>query len=196
MDGSLIVILGLPVLYLTGSLRRAAEPFCVSGTTFVLYFICTAALMLLPTVRVTNGFSLCFAGLFYCFAPVAALIRQRDFPTGLPVAAALCVLFSCLEELIWGDYTITFLPYAEGAAIAVAALICIGRRAALFAPILAGLYEAAGHIVRIVSGVDSSAWLSGICAVSVAVGICFAVSALLALRHPRRVGRHERHAET
>jgi len=195
MDGSLIVILGFPVLYLTGSLRKAAEPLWVSGRAFVLYFLCTAALLLLPAVRVADRFSLCFAGLFYCLAPASALIRQRDFPAGLPVAAALCVLLSCVEELVWGDYTIVFLPYAEGAAIAAAALACTGRRAPLYAPLLAGLYEAAAHIVRLVSGVDTTAWLSGICAASVAIGISFAISALL-LRQPRRTARHARHAET
>jgi len=194
MDGSLIVILGFPVLYLTGSLHKAAEPLWISGKTFVLYFMCTAALLLLPTVRVADGFSLCFAGLFYCLAPIAILIRQRDFPVGLPVAAALCVLLSCVAELVWGDYTITFLPYAEGAAIAVAALVCTGRRAPLYAPLLAGLYEIASHVVRLVSGVDTTAWLSGICAASTAIGVSFAVSALLS-RQPR-MGRHVRHAET
>ena len=195
MDGSLIVILGFPVLYLTGSLHKAAAPLRLSASSFALYFLCTAALMLLPTVRVTNGFSICFAGLFYCFAPVAALIRQRDFPVGLPVAAALCVLFSCVEEMVWGDYTIPFLPYAEGAVIAVTALLCTGRRATLFAPILAGLFEAAGHVVRLISGADPYAWLSGICATSIAIAVSFFASALL-FRQPRRAARHARHAET
>jgi hypothetical protein len=189
MDGSLIVLLGFPVLYLTGSLHRTASTLKVSGGAFVLYFACTAALLLLPTVRVAGRFSLCFAGLFYCFAPIAALIRRRDFPVGLPVAAALCVLFSCVEELLWGDYTISFLPYAEGVVIAVTALLCIGRRAALFAPLLAGLYEVTAHIVRIVSGVDATAWLSGICATSVAIAISFVASMVL-LHQPHHVPRH------
>jgi hypothetical protein len=195
MDGSLIVILGFPVLYLTGSLRKAAAPLKVSAASFALYFLCTAALLLLPAVRVASGFSICFAGVFFCFAPVAALIRQRSFPVGLPVAAALCVLLSCVEEMIWGDFTIAFLPYVEGAAIALAALLCTGRRAALFAPLLSGLYEAAAHVVRIVSGMDATPWSSGICATSVAIAVSFFAAAVL-LRQPRRVARHARHAET
>ena len=199
MDGSLIVILGFPVLYITGSLHRAADYLRVSGTTFVMYFACTAALMLLPAVRVAENFSLGFAGLFYCFAPVAILIQYREFPAGLPVAAALCVLFSCAEELIWGDYTISYLPYIEGVVIAATALVCIGRRAALFAPVLAGLFEAAAHTVRLISGMDATAWLSGVCAASVAIAVSF-VAGAVRLRQPRP-GRHavrsaSRHAET
>jgi hypothetical protein len=126
-------------------------------------------------------------------------VRQREFPIGLPVAATLCVLFSCTEELIWGDYTLPFLPYAEGALVALIALLCIGRRAALFAPVLAGFYEAAAHTVRLISGLDTAAWMSGVCAASVAIAVCFFAGAVR-LPSPgkaRRVSRRaSRHAET
>ena len=68
---------GVPVLYLTGSLKRAAAKLGVKGSAFVLYFALTAALMLLPVISVSYAFSICLAGIFYCFAPVAILIRQR-----------------------------------------------------------------------------------------------------------------------
>ncbi len=195
MDGSLIVILGFPVLYLTGSFRRAAATLNVKGSVFVLYFACTAALLLLPAVRISQGFALGFAGLFYCFAPLGLMIRQRNFPVGLPVAATLCVLFSCAEELIWGDYTIRFLPYVEGLVIAVTALVCIGRRAAVFTPVLAGIFEAAAHTVRLISGTDATPWLSGICAASVAIAVSFLIGTVR-VRQPH-VARHaSRHAET
>lgn len=196
MDGSLIVILGFPILYITGSLRQGAASLNVKGTAFVLYFACTAALMLLPAVRISQGFALGFAGLFYCFAPLALIIRLRSFPVGVPVAAALCVLFSCAEELIWGDYTIRFLPYLEGGVIAATALVCLGRsRAAVYAPVLAGLYEMASHTVRIISGTDATPWLTGICAASVAIAVSFFASTVR-LRQPRIVRHTSRHAET
>ncbi len=173
MDGSLIVILGFPVLYLTGSLRRAAAFLDVGGAAFVLYFLCTAALLLLPKVRVAQNFAINFAGLFYCFAPIGMEVRQREFPIGL--------------------------PYAEGALVALIALLCIGRRAALFAPVLAGFYEAAAHTVRLISGLDTAAWMSGVCAASVAIAVCFFAGAVR-LPSPgkaRRVSRRaSRHAET
>jgi hypothetical protein len=199
MDGSLIVILGFPILYITGSLRQTAAFLHVRGAVFVLYFACTAALLLLPEVRIATNFSLSFAGLFYCFAPLALIISQRDLPMGLPVAASLCVLFSCAEELIWGDYTIQFLPYIEGIIIAITALGCLGRRTAIFAPVLAGLYEAAAHTVRLISGMDATAWLSGICAASVAIAVSFLAGAVR-LRQPH-IARHapqpaSRRAET
>ncbi len=199
MDGSLIVILGMPVLYATGSLRSAAAFLKIRGAAFMLYFMCTAALLLLPEVRITGSISVSFAGLFYCFAPVAMIAVQREFPMGLPVAAALCVLLSCLEELLWGDYTVTCLPYIEGAVIALTALLCVGRRAALFAPVLAGIYEASAHTVRLITGLDATAWFSGICAASVAIAVSFIVGAVR-LRRPfkaRYIPRHaSRHAET
>lgn len=195
MDGSLIVILGFPVLYLTGNLRRGTECLNVKGSAFVLYFACTAALLLLPAVWVTQGFALSFGGLFYCFAPLALIISQRDFPVGLPIAMALCVLFSCAEELIWGDYTIRFLPYAEGVVIAITALVCLGHRAAVFAPVLAGLFEAAAHTVRLISGTDATPWLSGICAASVAIAVSYFVGTVR-LRAPYIARHTSRHAET
>lgn len=193
MDGSLIVILGFPALYITGSLHKAAALLKVKGVTFVLYFLCTAALLLLPRLRVANNFSVNFAGLFYCFAPVALIVSQRKFPVGLPVAAALCVLASCIEELVWGDYTISYLPYIEGTAIAIIALSCLGRRAALFAPVLAGVYEASAHTVRLITGLDTTAWLSGICAASVAIALSFFACAVR-LRRPQKAHYVPRHA--
>jgi hypothetical protein len=195
MDGSLIVLLGFPVLYITGSLHKAAAFLKVSGKAFVLYFACTLALLLLPTVRIAENFSLNFAGLFYCFAPVALIIRQRYFPPGVPVAGALCVLVACIAELIWGDYTLTFLPYAEGVAVALLALICVGRRAAVFAPVLAGIFEAATHTVRLISGMDPTPWLSGVCAASVALAVCF-FAGTFRLQLPRLQRSTSRHAET
>jgi hypothetical protein len=194
MDGSLIVIVGFPILYLTGSLHKAAAYLNVRGAAFVLYFACTAALLLLPEVRVADRLAVNFAGLFFCFAPVAMASRLREFPVGLPVAATLCVLLSCMEELICGDYTIYFLPYMEGGVIAVVALVCLGRRAALFAPALAGLFEAAAHTVRLISGMDGHAWMSGICAASVAIAVSFFAGAVR-LRAPQ-AGRHVRHRTT
>jgi hypothetical protein len=50
MDISFIVILGLPVLYVTGSLKKIVKNAGIGGAAFVLYFACTAALSFVPVV--------------------------------------------------------------------------------------------------------------------------------------------------
>ena len=47
MDVSLIVLLGLPVLYLTGNLRKAVSSAGIRGNVFVMYFVIAILLSLI-----------------------------------------------------------------------------------------------------------------------------------------------------
>ena len=79
MDISLIVLIGFPVLYLTGSLRKAAAAAGIRGIQFVLYFVIATLFSLAPRIPILPGLSLDLTGLFMCVAPVVYIFYHRGY---------------------------------------------------------------------------------------------------------------------
>jgi hypothetical protein len=75
MDFSLIALIGFPVLYLTGNLRKAVASAGIRGIVFVLYFIISALLSLIPRIGLFPWISLDLAGLFMGVAPAVYIIQ-------------------------------------------------------------------------------------------------------------------------
>lgn len=151
MSISLIVMVGLPVLYLTGSLRKATRAAGVGGTVFVLYFIICALLSILPIVTVTKSIFVCVAGAFLCIAPVFYLIIQKDFTFRFYLASAITVLLSVSASFVSISYTVTYLSAALIFLVSLIALLFMKGRAPLYAPVLIGIYSIAENIMALLT---------------------------------------------
>lgn len=151
MSISLIVMVGLPVLYLTGSLRKATSASGLGGTAFVLYFIICALLSIVPVVTITDRISVCVAGAFLCLAPAVYLLVQKDFTFRFYLASAITVLLSVSASFISISYTVTYLSAALIFAVSLLALLFMKERAPLYAPILIGIYSIAEDIMGLLT---------------------------------------------
>jgi len=151
MSISLIVMVGLPVLYLTGSLRKATRAAGVGGTVFVLYFIICALLSILPIVTVTKSISVCVAGAFLCIAPVFYLIIQKDFTFRFYLASAITVLLSVSACFVSISYTVTYLSASLIFLVSLIALLFMKGRAPIYAPVLIGIYSIAENIMALLT---------------------------------------------
>lgn len=149
---SLIVMLSLPVLYLTGSLRESIKTVRIGGGAFVLYFLMGAALTFIPAVTVLPGVSFDIAGAFLCVAPAVYLWVRRSCSYRLLLAALLSVLLAVSAYFIFSAFTLPFIPALTGAAIALLAIACLGRGAAPRVPVMAGVFGVCGSIMEVLTG--------------------------------------------
>jgi len=180
MSISLIVMVGLPVLYLTGSLRKATSAAGVSGTVFVLYFIICTLLSIVPIVTVANGVSVCVAGAFLCIAPVFYLIIQKEFTFRFYLASAITVLLSVSACFISISYTVTYLSAALIFLVSLIALLFMKGRAPLFAPVLIGIYNIAEDIMALLTDTVRSVTAFDVMDIaSLSFVVCLAASYLL-----------------
>ena len=185
MDISFIVILGLPVLYATGSLKKMVKNAGVGGTAFVFFFAITAALSFVPIIKLLQGIRINFAGAFFCIAPAIYLAIKRQYTYVYYLAAVLTTLFAVAVSFFTNTYTLPYLPYAVVFIIAVAALMCFKANAPLFAPVMMGVYSVAGGFMELFGGMDDSITLfSGIGMISLCAAICLFVSHIFT--RPRR----------
>jgi hypothetical protein len=183
MSISLIVMVGLPVLYLTGSLRKATTAAGIGGAAFVLYFIICAGLSIIPVVAVTDSVSVCVAGAFLCIAPVIYLIIQKDFTFRFYLASAITVLLSVSASFVSISYTVTYLSAALIFAVSLLALLFMRSRAPLYAPVLIGIYSVAENIMALLTDTVRSVTAFDVMDIaSLSFVICLAVSYLLS--HP------------
>lgn len=184
MSISLIVMLGLPVLYLTGSLRKAAAAAGIGGAAFVLYFIVGGLMCFIPTVKIFSAVSLCIAGIFLFVAPVIYLAVKRDFSFRFFLASSISVLMSVSASFVSVSYTISYLPAVLSFGVSMLSVLCLRRRAPLYAPVLIGIYGVSEDIMTLLTGAASSVTMFDLIDITtISIVICLAASFLLARSH-------------
>ncbi|MDD5018096.1 MAG: hypothetical protein PHO15_08380 [Eubacteriales bacterium] len=185
MDISMIIVLGLPVLYATGSLKKIVANTGVGGRCFVLYFVCTAALSFLPAVTITQNVSLNLAGTFFCIAPAVYLTLIKAYTCRFYIAFVLTTFVSVVSSLIF-TYTPAYLPYLVIGIVSIGALIFFKARAPVFAPVLTGVFSVAGSMMQLCTDMYMTPWLDSLGTASVSLVICLVAAYLVT----RRRGRH------
>ncbi|MGI5850336.1 MAG: hypothetical protein ACOX8Q_09810, partial [Christensenellales bacterium] len=178
---------GLPVLYMTGSLRKTVANAHVSGICFVLYFIFTAALSFIPLVRVVQGISVNVAGAFFCVAPAVYLMAKKRYSYRYYITFVLTTLVTVVLSFLSNAYTLSFLPYSVSIATSFTAMLCFKGSAPVFVPVMVGIYGAVDGVMQLFAGINNSITLfGGIGIVSLSVAICLLMSGLVC----RPKGRH------
>ncbi len=173
MDISFIVILGLPVLYLTGSLRKIVLNTGISGLSFVMYFACTAVLSFLPEVRIIQGMQINFSGAFFCVAPAVYMIVKKRYTYRHYLIFVLTSLAAVGIAFFSSSYTLTYLPYIIVFAVVLTAVVCFRAEAPVFAPVMMGAYSVAGGLMHILGGINNLVTLfGGIGQISICLTIC------------------------
>jgi hypothetical protein len=189
MDISTIVIIGLPVLILTGSLHRILANAGIGKKAAVLFFLCTAALSLLPSVRVAGDVWIHAEGAFFCVAPAVYLAATKAYSYRFFILFSFVTLLGVLSAFLINSYHLPYFAVVMGAAILIAALILAGAGAPGAVAVLCGVYSAAQSIVQITTNIASRTVLFGdMSMASVCVAACLFLS--YALYRPR--GRHEK----
>jgi hypothetical protein len=186
LDVSLIVLLGLPVLYLTGNLRKAISSAGIRGNIFVMYFVIAILLSLIPVIRIFPWISISFSGAFLCIAPAVYIALQGGFTYRFFLAASLTVLLSITAFFVTNTLTLPYLTPVLGLAVSAVAVICHGRRAAEYAPVLAGLFGAADSVMALLADIVRTVVLFNVSALA---ALCFTVclfTAFLSFRPRRR----------
>lgn len=189
MDATLIVMLGLPVLYVTGSLKKEVANARISGVCFVLYFLCAAALSLIPRLQIVPAVSLSLQGAFFCIAPATYLAAKRRYNYQFYFCSALMVLLAVSVTFFLGSYTLPYLPYPLGLLISLIAVLCFKALAPVFAPMLIGMYGIAESIMQMLTGSGATVWFGDIKMTSVSVVLC--IFTAYYVTRPR--GKHSPH---
>jgi len=185
MSISLIVMLGLPVLYLTGSLRKSVSAMRIGGKAFVSYFLVGAALSLLPVIPLLPGLHINIAGAFLCVAPVIYLAHRKDMDFRFLLAAMLTVLLSVSAYYLLASFTLPYLQPLTGAAVAFLALACLGSRATPRAPVLAAAYGISENIMALLTGQVRTMRLFDVPELAIlCFFFCFALSAIAVFFRP------------
>jgi len=189
MDISLIVLIGFPVLYLTGNLRKAVAAAGVRGLVFVLYLTISALLSVAPQVQILPWILLDIGGVFMSIAPAVYIFRQHGYTYHFFLAAAITVLLSVTAFFINNTLTLPYISPLLGLAVSAVAVLCHGRRALEYAPVLIGLFGLGDSIMALLSDSARTVVLFDIrtmAALSLLVCLC---AAFLTVRRPR--GKHE-----
>ena len=188
MDISLIVIIGLPVLYLTGNLRKAVAAAGIRGVPFVLYFTIGLLLSLIPSVRIFPWVSLSLAGAFLCIAPAVYVALHDGYGYRFFLASAITVLLSVTSFFVSNTLTLPYLTPVLGLAVSALAMLCFGRCAPKHAPMLAGLFGTADSVMALLSDSARTVVLFDVRAmVLLSFTVCLC-AAFFSVRRPR--GRH------
>jgi hypothetical protein len=188
MDISLIVLIGLPVLYLTGNLRKAVAAAGIRGIVFVLYFAIGLLLSLAPEIHIFPWVSFNPSGAFLCIAPAVYILRQRGCGYRFFLASAITVLLSVTAFFVSNTLTLPYLTPVLGFAVSAVAVLCFGRRAPEHAPVLAGLFGVTDSVMALLSDTARAVVLFDIRTMAVlSFAICLC-AAFFSVRRPR--GKH------
>ena len=187
MNISFVVILGLPVLYLTGSLRKTVVIAKVSGKCFVLFFVIAAALSFAPVIVVSQDVRFNLSGLFLFLAPAVYLAVKKRYNFRSYVVSLITVLLAVASTFFFNSYSIPYMTYIVSAFAAFAAMVCFRGAAFTFAPVLVGVYSASESMMRMLSGLfDITTLFDGLEMVSLSI----VISLVLAYLSERPKGRH------
>ncbi len=180
MSISLVIMLGLPILYLTGSLRKSTSAAGLSGACFVFYFIITALLSVFSPIMIAQNIGISLSGAFMCLAPVVYLIVQRVFTFRFYLAAMVTVLISVTASFVSISYTISFISALLVFSVSLISLIFLKNRAPLFAPVLIGIYSVAADIMSLLTEAVRTVYAFDVLDIaSISFVACLAVSYLL-----------------
>ena len=189
MDISFIVNLGLPVLILTGSLHRMIANAGLGKRNAVLFFVLAAVLALLPDIHVAGGVWLRPAGVWYCIAPALYLALNKAYTFRFFIVFLLAALFGMLFAFAQSAYAAPYISAIAGVLISLAAILGGGRRAAVFAPVLAGVFFAVrGSAAAVMDMAQRIILFGDIGMVALSTAAC--LFAAYIVYRPR--GRHER----
>jgi hypothetical protein len=188
MDISLIVLIGLPVLYLTGSLRKAVAAAGIRGVHFVLYFVIGLVLSLVPVIRIFPWISISLDGAFLSIAPAVYIALHGGYGYRFFLASAITVLLSVTSFFVANTLTVLWLTPGLGLAVSAVAVLCHRRRAPEHAPILAGLFGVADSIMTLLADTARTVVLFNVSEMAVLSFTVCLLAAFFSLRRPR--GRH------
>lgn len=193
MDMSLIVLIGLPVLYLTGNLKKAVAAAGIRGAVFVLYFVIAVLLSLAPAVYILPNLSVSLSGAFLCIAPAVYIGLQGGYTYRFFLASSLTALLSVSVFFVINTLALPYLSPVPGLAMSAVAILCHGRRAAEYAPVLAGLFGAVDSIMVLLTDTARAVVLFDVSAMAtLSLSVCL-LAAFLSLhtrhRHPARHAR-------
>lgn len=180
MSISLVIMLGLPILYLTGSLRKSTGAADISGVCFVLYFIISALLSLFPPIMIGGDIGIILPGAFMCLAPVVYLIIRREFNFRFYLAAMVTVLVSVTASFVSISYTISFISALLIFSVSFVSLIFLKSRAPLFAPVLIGIYSVSADIMSLLTEAVRTVYAFDVLDIaSISFVVCLAASYFL-----------------
>ncbi len=180
MSISLVVILGLPILYLTGNLRKSTNAAGLSGTCFVLYFVICMVLSLIPPITLFERVSINLPGAFMCLAPAVYLIVVRDFKFRFYLAAMITILISVSASFVSISYTISFISALLIFTVSLISLLFLKRKAPLYAPVLIGIYSVASDIMSLLTEAEQHVTVFDVLDIaSISFVICLVGSYLL-----------------
>lgn len=187
MDISFIVILGLPVLYLTGSLKKIVANTNVSGRSFVLYFVCTAVLSLLPVLNITQNVSINLSGAFFCMAPAVYLAVKKQYNYKILITFAGIAIVAITVSFMFHSYTLPYLKYLISILISIIAIICFKKSAPVYVPVLIGIYSVFRSTMQLfINAYYQNVFFYGIEMISIAIVICL----FFAYFTKKQKGRH------
>lgn len=185
-----VVMISLPVLYMTGSLRRAVMIMGISGKAFLLYFAIGIVLAMLPIVYAyRTGINVC--GAYLCLSATIYAAATKRFDYRLFIAAAAALLIGVAEFVVSNSFVLPNIGYIRTAIVCIASILIYRGQAALFLPVIALVYNAAVFVVSLVLGLSHN-----FCLFSDMELILFGitVSLIVSYAFERTHGRHARRA--
>ncbi len=150
MNISFIVILGLPVLYITGSLKKIVTAANISGKSFVLYFLCAAILSFLPIVNIAQNISVNISGAFLFLAPAVYLALKKKYDYKFFAICAGIALVSAAMSFLLNLYDLEYLNYIICITISFTAVFCYKEHAPVYIPVFLGVYSLFGSIMQLI----------------------------------------------
>jgi len=182
----LVLMVSLPVLYLTGNIRCAVAKMGVPGRWFVLYFVIGIALLLLPSVFMF-GVQISLSGAFLSIAPCVYLAKKKQYGYQIIISAMVAAVIYIAAYVLQSMLAVTYLTAGAIVLLSVLALVVFKEKAGLFLPVLVLVYcvcEIAFALV--VPGQYFSPFAVGMDIVPAGITLCLIVS--YAYARPR--GRH------
>lgn len=181
-------MISLPVLYATGSLRRAVMLSGLSGKAFLVYFGVGIVLATLPIIYISRiGINVC--GAYLCLSPaIYAAVRKR-YDYRLFIAAATALLIGVTEFVVSNSFVLPHIGYIRTAIVCIASILIYRGQAALFLPVIALVYNISVFLVSAVLGLSHNFCLfADMELVLFGIVVCLLVSNAFGRTH----GRHER----
>lgn len=190
MDYWVVAMISLPVLYSTGSLKRAVMLSGLSGKAFLIYFGIGVVLAMLPIVYIyKTGINVC--GAFLCLSSAIYAAARKRYDYRLFIAAAAALLIGVAEFVVSNSFVLPHISYIKTAIVCLTAVLIYRGQAALFLPVIALVYNAAVFLVSVVLGLSHNFCLfADMELILFGIVVCLFVSYAFERTH----GRHERKA--
>ena len=190
MSFSMVIMIGLPVLFVTGSLKKIVANSGVGGKCFVLFFVCAAVLSFLPNVPVAPHVFLNTSGTFFCIAPAVYLAVKKAYACRFYIAFVIIMIISVISTLVFNSYTFVYLHYVVVGVVSLTALLFFKAYAPVHAPVLMGVFYFAQSMVQLFTDMYMAVIFNNIGVASVSVVICL-FAAYWTTKPIKPRGKHE-----